>query len=68
MIKKLNVEQLQQICSELREYIIDQLSHNPGICIESGNGRTDRGSTLSYNTLTTDWFGMWDIRHIATKY
>ena len=29
-LKKLSQEQLPQVCSELRQMIIDELSHNPG--------------------------------------
>ena len=29
-LKKFNVEQLKEICKDLREFIIEQLSHNPG--------------------------------------
>ncbi len=29
-LKKLSIEQLEVVCDELREFIIEQLSHNPG--------------------------------------
>ena len=29
-LKKLSQEQLPQVCDELRQMIIDELSHNPG--------------------------------------
>ena len=57
-LKKLNIEQLQQVCSELREYIIDQLSHNPGHFASSlGTVELTVALHYLYNTLRSTGVG-----------
>lgn len=63
-LKKLNVEQLQQICSELREYIIDQLSHNPGH-FASSLGTVELTVALHYLYNTPYDRLVWDVGHQA---
>ena len=47
-LRKLKVEQLPEVCRELRRDIIDEVSRNPGHFAASlgGNGRADRRLTL----------------------
>ncbi len=63
-LKKLNIEQLQQVCSELREYIIDQLSHNPGH-FASSLGTVELTVALHYLYNTPYDRLVWDVGHQA---
>ncbi|MCW1735191.1 1-deoxy-D-xylulose-5-phosphate synthase [Anaerorudis cellulosivorans] len=63
-LKKLNIEQLQQVCCELREYIIDQLSHNPGH-FASSLGTVELTVALHYIYNTPYDRLVWDVGHQA---
>ena len=46
-LRRLDVEQLPEVCSELRQDIIKELCCNPGaFCCQSGNSGADRSFTL----------------------
>ncbi|HOV71417.1 MAG TPA: 1-deoxy-D-xylulose-5-phosphate synthase [Dysgonamonadaceae bacterium] len=63
-LKKLDIEQLQQVCCELREYIIDQLSHNPGH-FASSLGTVELTVALHYIYNTPYDRLVWDVGHQA---
>ena len=46
-LKKFSIEQLKTVCSDLREFIIEQLSNNPGHFVWLGTVEFDSGSALS---------------------
>ena len=59
-LKKLNIEQLPQVCSELRQMIIDELSHNPGH-FGSSLGTVELTVALHYVFNTPDDRIVWDV-------
>lgn len=63
-LKKLNIEQLPQVCSELRQMIIDELSHNPGH-FGSSLGTVEITVALHYVFNTPDDRIVWDVGHQA---
>ncbi|MDD3787798.1 MAG: 1-deoxy-D-xylulose-5-phosphate synthase, partial [Petrimonas sp.] len=63
-LKKLNIKQLQTVCSELREFIIDQLSHNPGH-FASSLGTVELTVALHYIYNTPYDRLVWDVGHQA---
>ncbi len=63
-LKKLNTEQLIDVCSELREFIIDQLSHNPGH-FASSLGTIELTVALHYIYNTPYDRLVWDVGHQA---
>ena len=63
-LKKLNYEQLPQVCSELRQMIIDELSHNPGH-FGSSLGTVELTVALHYVFNTPDDRIVWDVGHQA---
>lgn len=63
-LKKLNTEQLVDVCSELREFIIDQLSHNPGH-FASSLGTIELTVALHYIYNTPYDRLVWDVGHQA---
>lgn len=63
-LKKLNLEQLPQVCSELRQMIIDELSHNPGH-FGSSLGTVELTVALHYVFNTPDDRIVWDVGHQA---
>lgn len=63
-LKKLNVEQLKTVCLELREFIIDQLSHNPGH-FASSLGTVELTVALHYLYNTPYDRIVWDVGHQA---
>ncbi|MDO5664859.1 MAG: 1-deoxy-D-xylulose-5-phosphate synthase [Bacteroidia bacterium] len=63
-LKKLNIEQLQDVCSDLREFIIDQLSHNPGH-FASSLGTIELTVALHYLYNTPYDRLVWDVGHQA---
>ena len=62
--KKLSVEQLPEVCSELRQYIIDELSVNPGH-LASSLGAVELTVALHYVFDTPDDRLVWDVGHQA---
>ena len=63
-LKKLSQEQLPQVCSELRQMIIDELSHNPGH-FGSSLGTVELTVALHYVFNTPDDRIVWDVGHQA---
>ena len=63
-LKKLNVEQLETVCSELREFIIEQLSYNPGH-LGSSLGTVELTVALHYLFNTPYDRLVWDVGHQA---
>ena len=63
-VKKLNIEQLQQLCRELRRYIIDVLSENPGH-LASSLGTIELTVALHYIYDVPNDCLVWDVGHQA---
>lgn len=63
-LRKLNVEQLPQLCAEIREFLIDHLSRNPGH-FASSMGAVDLIVALHYVYNTPDDRLVWDVGHQA---
>ena len=63
-LKKLSLEQLPQVCDELRQMIIDELSHNPGH-FGSSLGTVELTVALHYVFNTPDDRIVWDVGHQA---
>ena len=63
-LKKLGLEQLPQVCDELRQMIIDELSHNPGH-FGSSLGTVELTVALHYVFNTPDDRIIWDVGHQA---
>lgn len=63
-LKELNPEQLPQVCDELRQMIIDELSHNPGH-FGSSLGTVELTVALHYVFNTPDDRIVWDVGHQA---
>lgn len=63
-LKKLSVAQLPQVCSELRQMIIDELSHNPGH-FGSSLGAVELTVALHYVFNTPYDRIVWDVGHQA---
>lgn len=63
-LKKLNTEQLIEVCGDLREFIIDQLSHNPGH-FASSLGTVELTVALHYLYNTPYDRLVWDVGHQA---
>ena len=73
-LRKLNVEQLPEVCNELRQDIIKELCCNPGHFAASlpdkpeGIGVSYKDRTTSTIRLMTVLCGMWVIRHTDTRF
>ena len=63
-LKKLSSEQLIEVCTDLREFIIDQLSHNPGH-FASSLGTVELTVALHYLYNTPYDRLVWDVGHQA---
>lgn len=63
-LKKLSIEQLKTVCSELREFIIEQLSNNPGH-FGSSLGTVELTVALHYLYNTPYDRIVWDVGHQA---
>lgn len=63
-LKKLSVDQLKTVCSELREFLIEQLSHNPGH-FASSLGTVELTVALHYLYNTPYDRLVWDVGHQA---
>lgn len=63
-LKKLSIEQLETVCRELREFIIEQLSNNPGH-FGSSLGTVELTVALHYLYNTPYDRLVWDVGHQA---
>ena len=63
-LKKLTVDQLPQVCEEIRQEIIDVLSHNPGH-LASSLGAVELTVALHYVFNTPEDRLVWDVGHQA---
>lgn len=63
-LRKLSVDQLPQLCSEIREFLISHLSQNPGH-FASSMGAVDLIVALHYVYNTPDDRLVWDVGHQA---
>ena len=63
-LKKLSVEQLPQLCEELRQFIIDELSENPGH-FGASLGAVELTVALHYVYNTPEDCLVWDVGHQA---
>ena len=63
-LRKLPVEQLPQVCSELRALIIEECAHNPGH-LASSLGAVELTVALHYVFSTPDDRIVWDVGHQA---
>lgn len=63
-LRKLSLEQLPQVCNELRQMIIDELSQNPGH-FGSSLGTVELSVALHYVFNTPDDRIVWDVGHQA---
>lgn len=63
-LRKLSVDQLPQLCNELRQFIIDELSHNPGH-LGASLGTIEITVALHYVFSTPYDRIVWDVGHQA---
>ena len=63
-LRKLSVDQLPQLCSEIREFLISHLSQNPGH-FASSMGAVELIVALHYVYNTPDDRLVWDVGHQA---
>lgn len=63
-LKKLSINELEVVCAELREFIIEQLSHNPGH-FGSSLGTVELTVALHYLYDTPYDRLVWDVGHQA---
>ncbi|MDR1761385.1 MAG: 1-deoxy-D-xylulose-5-phosphate synthase, partial [Bacteroidales bacterium] len=63
-LRKLSIEQLPQLCKELREFIIDESSRNPGH-FGASLGTVELTVALHYALNTPDDRIVWDVGHQA---
>lgn len=63
-LKKLSIEQLNDVCADLREFIIEQLSNNPGH-FASSLGTVELTVALHYVYNTPFDRLLWDVGHQA---
>lgn len=63
-LRKLNVKKMKEVCSELRRYIIDVLSENPGH-LASSLGTVELSVALHYVFNTPYDRVVWDVGHQA---
>ena len=63
-LRRLKVEQLPQLCSELRQMIVEETSVNPGH-LASGLGVVELTVALHYVFDTPDDRIVWDVGHQA---
>ena len=63
-LKKLSIEQLPDLCAELRAFIIDELSHNPGH-LASSLGTIELTVALHYVFDAPKDHILWDVGHQA---
>lgn len=63
-LKELTIEQLEDVCTDLRDFIIEQLSHNPGH-FGSSLGTVELTVALHYLYNTPYDRLVWDVGHQA---
>ncbi|MFV0506235.1 MAG: 1-deoxy-D-xylulose-5-phosphate synthase [Bacteroidales bacterium] len=63
-LKKLDVSQLEEVCGELRDFLIDELSRNPGH-FGASLGVVELTVALHYVLNTPDDKLIWDVGHQA---
>ncbi|NLV39089.1 MAG: 1-deoxy-D-xylulose-5-phosphate synthase, partial [Bacteroidales bacterium] len=63
-LKKCSVSQLTQVCEELRQFIIDALSENPGH-LGASLGTVELTVALHYVLNTPNDRIVWDVGHQA---
>ena len=63
-LKRLRLEQLPEVCAELRAFIIEELSHNPGH-LASSLGAIELTVALHYVFDTPNDHLVWDVGHQA---
>lgn len=63
-LRKLNIDQLETVCADLRAFIIDQLCANPGH-FGSSLGAVELTVALHYVFNTPDDRLVWDVGHQA---
>ncbi len=63
-LRKLDKQQLAQVCDELRQFIIDELSHNPGH-LGASLGVVELSVALHYVFSTPHDRLVWDVGHQA---
>lgn len=63
-LRKLSIEQLPQLCKELREFIIDESSRNPGH-VGASLGTVELTVALHYALNTPNDRIVWDVGHQA---
>ena len=63
-LRRLHPEQLPQLCSEIRQYLIQTLSSNPGH-FASSMGAVEMTVALHYVFNTPDDRIVWDVGHQA---
>ena len=63
-LKKLPVEALPRVCEEVRDFIINSLSHNPGH-LASSLGTVELTVALHYVYNTPEDRILWDVGHQA---
>lgn len=63
-LRNLSVDELQTYCGELRQFIIEQLSHNPGH-LGSSLGVVELTAAIHYIFNTPDDKLIWDVGHQA---
>lgn len=63
-LRKLELEQLPQVCAEIRSFLIDELSHNPGH-FASSMGAVEMTVALHYVFDTPYDRLVWDVGHQA---
>ncbi len=68
-LRRLSIDQLPQVCKELREDIIDEVAVNPGH-FASSLGVVEITVALHYITTphTTVLYGMWDTKPTDIRY
>lgn len=63
-LKKIDKQELEQVCDELRQFIIDELSHNPGH-LGASLGVVELSVALHYVFSTPYDRLVWDVGHQA---
>lgn len=63
-LKKIQVQELPEVCSELRQFIVDELSHNPGH-LASSLGTVELAVAIHYVFNTPYDRVVWDVGHQA---
>ena len=63
-LRKLGIEQLPQVCKELRDFIIDESSRNPGH-FGASLGTVELTVALHYAFNTPEDRLIWDVGHQA---